>query len=57
VIRVMEDQVRYVFEETGAATILTSEQVGLAQPEQFHHIEPLGPMKMRVDFYNHAPDM
>jgi hemoglobin len=57
VIRVLEGQIRYVIEETGAATILTSEQAGLAQPEQFHHVEPLGAMKMRVNFYEHAPDV
>jgi len=54
---VLEGEVRYVIEETGAATILTSERAGLAQPEQFYHVEPLGPMKMRVDFYDHAPDV
>jgi hemoglobin len=57
VIRVLEGQVRYVIEETGAATILTNERPGLAQPEQFHHVEPLGPMKTRVDFYDQAPDL
>lgn len=55
IIRVLEGQVRYVIEETGEATILTPDQPGLVQPEQFHHVEPLGPMKMQVEFYDHPP--
>jgi hypothetical protein len=29
---------------------------GLLLPQQDHFVEPLGPMKMRVDFYDAPPD-
>lgn len=57
IIRVLEGQIRYVIEETGETTILTPEQPGLVQPEQFHRVELLGPMKMQVEFYDHRPEV
>ena len=55
IIRVLEGQLRYVIEDTQATTILTPEQPGLVLPQQLHHVEPLGAMRMQVEFYDHPP--
>ena len=55
VIRVLEGEVRFVV-AGGAQTILTPDRQGLVLPDQPHHVEPLGKMRMQVDFYDHAPD-
>ncbi|GGC13113.1 hypothetical protein GCM10007205_22490 [Oxalicibacterium flavum] len=55
VIRVLEGRLRYVIEETQAETVLTPEHPGLVLPGQLHHVEPLGAMRMQVEFYDHPP--
>lgn len=55
IIRVLTGQVRYTIEETGEATILAPGRPGRVYPEQLHHVEPIGAMQMRVDFYDHDP--
>jgi len=55
VIRVLEGEVRLVV-AAGAETILTPDRQGLVLPDQPHHVEALGKMRMQVDFYDHAPD-
>lgn len=56
VIRVIEGEVRLTRAgRAGDAEILTSERPGLVQPAETHRVEPLGPMRMRVDFYDRAP--
>jgi tellurite resistance-related uncharacterized protein len=55
VIRVLEGEVRFVV-AGGAETILTPDRPGLVLPDQPHHVEPLGKMRMQVDFYDHAPE-
>jgi tellurite resistance-related uncharacterized protein len=57
IIRVMEGRLLYVIEETGEEAILTPERPGLVHPGQFHHVEPLGPMKMQVEFYDYQPEI
>ena len=51
----LEGRLRYVIEETGMATVLTPEQSGAIEPEQLHHVEPLGAVRMQVEFYDHMP--
>jgi len=59
VIRVLEGEVRLVIEggdgSGGSATILTPDRPGLILPQLAHHVEPLGTMRMQVDFYNRPP--
>ena len=55
VMRVLEGEVRFVVGD-GAETILTPDRPGLVLPDQPHHVEPLGKMRMQVDFHDHAPD-
>jgi hemoglobin len=37
--------------------MLTPGQPGLIEPEQMHHIEPIGAIRMQVEFYDHRPAM
>lgn len=30
---------------------------GLCQPQQVHHVTPLGQMRMQVDFYDAEPEL
>ena len=52
VIRVLEGELLY--EQAGEARTLTPATPALILPEEKHRVEPLGPMRMQVDFY-HAP--
>lgn len=60
VIRVLEGELRLVLDDGpgagGDGTILTPNRPGLIRPQQTHHVEPLGPMRMQVDFYDRAPE-
>ncbi|HQS17126.1 MAG TPA: DUF1971 domain-containing protein [Reyranella sp.] len=58
VIRVLEGEVRLVLDDgsDAAGTVLTPDRPGLVLPEQPHHVEPLGRMRMQVDFHDHAPE-
>lgn len=55
-IQVLEGVVRYHVEDDSAPpTDLLPGKPGLIRPGQLHHVEPLGPMRMRIDFYDHEP--
>lgn len=60
VIRVLEGELRLVLDDgpgaDGDGTILTPDRAGLIRPQQTHHVEPLGRMRMQVDFYHEAPE-
>jgi tellurite resistance-related uncharacterized protein len=53
VIRVLEGEL--LFEREGETHILTPAAPMLIFPEQKHRVEPWGPMRMRVDFYDAEP--
>jgi tellurite resistance-related uncharacterized protein len=55
VIRVLEGELRYVIAESGREEILTPDRPGLVVPRQLHFVEPLGPMRMQVEFYDAEP--
>ena len=55
VIRVLEGCVRYQIEGQAEATLLSPGVFGLVTPEQPHHVEPIGEMRMQVEFYDHPP--
>ena len=60
VMRVLEGALRLVRDDgpgaDGDGTILTPDRPGLIRPQQSHHVEPIGPMRMQVDFYDQPPD-
>ena len=55
-IRVLAGRVKLVFVEPKAELVLDAETPGRLLPQQVHYVEPLGPMQMVVEFYDHAPD-
>jgi tellurite resistance-related uncharacterized protein len=54
VIRVIEGELKLTLAD-GNETILTPGRPGLVLPDQPHRVEPLGPMRMQVDFYDQPP--
>ncbi len=56
VIRVLEGRVRLTLADGGGESVLTPQRPGVVLPDQPHHVEPLGPMRMQVDFYDREPD-
>ncbi len=57
IIRVIEGRLRYQVLEPVSEVILKPGCPGLVLPEVPHLVEPLGPMRMQVDFYNQMPDL
>ena len=55
-ICVIEGQLRLTYCDTHAEVMLSPEVSGLIQPQQLHFVEPLGPIKMRIDFFDTQPD-
>jgi tellurite resistance-related uncharacterized protein len=56
VIRVLEGRLRLTVLEPEGETVLDPSNPGLVLPEQPHFVEPLGPMRMQVDFHSEPPD-
>lgn len=57
IIRVLEGRLRYVTEDTSVEAILTVDQPGLVLPQQFHHVQAFGPVRMQVEFYDSKPNL
>lgn len=57
VIRVLEGQLRLSFADPSEARLLEPGSPGLVLPQQPHHVTPLGPMRMQVDFYDAEPEL
>lgn len=55
VIRVIEGSLKLRFPDPRLDKTLTPDNLGLILPEQPHFVEPIGPMRMQVDFYNEPP--
>jgi tellurite resistance-related uncharacterized protein len=55
IIRVLEGRVRLVHLEPESESILDPQTAGRVLPEQPHYVEPLGPMRMRVEFFDQCP--
>jgi tellurite resistance-related uncharacterized protein len=55
IIRVLEGALRYVTVEPAGEEMLTPERCGLVLPEQLHSVEPLGAVRMQVEFYRERP--
>lgn len=55
-ICVIEGQLKLTYCDTHAQVLLSPEVSGLIQPQQLHFVEPLGPIKMRIDFFDTQPD-
>jgi len=57
VIRVLEGRLRYRVLDPKSEMILEPGRPGLILPEQPHLVEPLGPIRMQVEFYDHLPNL
>ncbi len=57
VVRILDGQVVLRFADGSAEQRLTPLHAGLLLPEQPHWVEPLGAMRMQVDFYDRHPDI
>lgn len=55
VIRILEGEVILTVVEPHAEQRLTPDRHGVIRPEQPHFVTPCGPMRMQVEFYDHAP--
>ena len=57
VIDVIEGKVKFTRSDRADPTTLEPGKPGLILPEQPHFVEPLGPMRMQVHFYDQPPDI
>lgn len=57
VVRVLEGRLKLTWLDPPSDVVLEEGGSGLLLPQQDHFVEPLGPMKMRVDFYDTLPDL
>ncbi|WP_372624539.1 DUF1971 domain-containing protein [Falsiroseomonas sp.] len=57
VIRVLEGRLRYRVLDPASEMVLTPARPGLVLPDQLHLVEPLGPMRMQVEFYDRPPEL
>ncbi|RVT90919.1 DUF1971 domain-containing protein [Sphingomonas crocodyli] len=57
VIRVLEGALLYCLEDGSPPRILLPGRPGIVRPDEPHHVELMGPMRMRVDFFDHEPTL
>ena len=57
VVRVIEGKVKLSFVDPPLEMLLSPETAGLLLPDQPHFVEPLGAMKMQVEFYTEKPTL
>ena len=55
VVRVLDGQVQLTLTEPAGTIVLSPGAAGVVEPQQPHHVEPLGPMRMQVEFYTAPP--
>ena len=55
VIRVIEGRLKLRYLDPVSELVLDPDRPGLILPQQPHEVEPLGPMRMQVDFYDQPP--
>ena len=55
IIRVLHGQVRLV--KANDVSMLTPDRPGLVEPEEPHWVEPIGPIKMQVEFFDRKPEL
>jgi hypothetical protein len=57
VIRVLDGRVRYQVIDPASEVILEAGRPGLIRSDELHLVEPLGPVRMQIEFYNQSPDL
>lgn len=56
VLRVLEGSVRLLFEGNATPVHVTPGRPALIPPEDKHHVELTGPMRMQIEFYRERPE-
>ncbi len=56
-VRVKEGRLRLIYDDGTQERLLEPGVAGLLLPEQVHRVEPLGPVRMRVEFYDVPPEL
>ena len=54
-LRVLEGEVRLVWEDGSGSERVSPAQPGLIPPQALHHVETDGPARMQVEFYRERP--
>lgn len=54
-IRILEGRVRLHIADPAEVIELSPAHPGVVNPGQLHRAEPLGPMRMQIDFYDSPP--
>jgi tellurite resistance-related uncharacterized protein len=54
IIRMMEGELLLLFPD-GRSETLNPDRPGLIRPQETHRVEPLGAMRMQVEFYDQDP--
>lgn len=57
VVRVPEGELRLSFVDPPSALILSPGTLGLLLPDQPHFVEPVGKVRMQVEFYDRPPQL
>lgn len=55
-LTVLSGSVKLVYHDPAREIIVTPEEPAPLLPDEVHHVEVIGPVKMRVDFYHENPD-
>ncbi len=56
-VRVKEGRLRLIYDDGTQERLLEPGVAGLLLPEQVHRVEPLGPVRMQVEFYDVPPEL
>ena len=51
----LEGEVRLVFHDPARVLVVTPASPGEIPPQEWHHVEVTGPMRMQVEFYHERP--
>ena len=57
IILMLEGRLRFQVLDPASEVILDPGHPGLVWPDVVHLVEPLGPLKMRLEFYKQRPDL
>lgn len=57
VVRVLEGELRLSFVDPPEVRIVSPVSPGLLLPDQPHFVEPIGNMRMQVEFYDRMPQL
>lgn len=57
VVRVLEGELKLFYVDSPKVLIVSPGSPGLLLPDQPHFVEPVGKMRMQVEFYDQPPDL